>query len=611
MANNRLKRLLLRLIRLRLRRKSRKQKLSVVPPPEDPSDWTEEAELIDAPTLSGDAVSESIQSRRLRNRSTAISSLPAEILMEIFVLASVEDTSQFSTRTPSNSVTQVCHYWRVVAISFACLWRTIIPTRPKSVALAMARAGDHPLELRVCHPTSPAVEFSQNHAARINELTIGLYETELEGFIAQNAQMYSLEALSAYNMRQQSSAGCWLSDKALREQPKALRRLYLDRCAFAWDSPIYSSLTHLTLSRISSVQRPSLTALFTLLFPMVHLQHLSILDADPSDTTASTTALPNLPSLRSISLRGCRATCIDILNGLTFPSTASIDVCSIMSGGSSWSTWITYSGTYLLRAVAVHCKAGPTLTSMQLVNEAGGMMLRVGTSGTKQATIRIPYASFTWTPITMCALINISLLAYPLRHITHLELSGVTFYDSGSESLLLSNRKATWQYLEDLLHLRVLKLRTTNPMLLLETLFERAMHCVGVCMEPSTKHMHRSGYQSQLLPALTTIHLSEFTCLTKTMPQPFFMDVLAAFLSARQLGNAPLSRVILTECTNLRPSDLARIQAATTVQWDGLGQQMDSDHDAAFGTFGFPFTLKTFVLLAKRFKPTPTDEADS
>ncbi|KAJ3833162.1 hypothetical protein F5878DRAFT_633405 [Lentinula raphanica] len=98
----------------------------------------DDADTLFWPSLAGHpGVEVSSVSREFSNRCLAID-LPAEILCEIFIYLLPEEGWQ-GMCPPQLVVTQVCSYWRNVAIAYPRLWSTINIVKPTQRHILMTR----------------------------------------------------------------------------------------------------------------------------------------------------------------------------------------------------------------------------------------------------------------------------------------------------------------------------------------------------------------------------------------------------------------------------------------------------------------------------------------
>lgn len=141
-----------------------------------------------------------------------------------------------------------------------------------------------------------------------------------------------------------------------------------------------------------------------------------------------------------------------------------------------------------------------------------------------------------------------------------------------------------------------LRILCTTPPMFLESLLERAMLCVGVCMCPSIEHIAEDGSTIRHLPDLRHIilHRVDFEHIGPASNIAFF-DVLIAFIWARRIGHARILKVDVIDCKNIREQYIGRLRYFVDVNWDKKGfhedgMSIDPDLDertAAIRTFGY------------------------
>jgi hypothetical protein len=118
--------------------------------------------------------------------------LPAEILIEIFMLCMSYDLSSFNPYRPPSLFGQVCRGWRQVALSTQKLWSSITVTyyRPSSAKakLWISRASSAPLTIRLdsVHPQTgrmvkiqPVIAVLVQHCDRWRHLDLRLDDSML------------------------------------------------------------------------------------------------------------------------------------------------------------------------------------------------------------------------------------------------------------------------------------------------------------------------------------------------------------------------------------------------------------------------------------------------
>ena len=261
------------------------------------SSWQSQQQTIDAEISS---LEESLRAlRRRRNTLSPISSLPAEIIAAIFILARLPG----SDGRPDIRVTQVCHRWREIVLDHPLFWShiNISAVNPAGMTEMLARAKMAPLYLEATIPRyntcrwedAGLVTFQkvlQDHVSHIYRLQISAKSSQLqrilEGVISPAP---TLEHLSlSFEMGYEgpsltSSLRGSVPDTLFDSTTPKLSFLELCNCDISWKSPLLKGLKHLETMRLSSIRvaKPSLTDWLDALNEMPQLKKLLIHSASP------------------------------------------------------------------------------------------------------------------------------------------------------------------------------------------------------------------------------------------------------------------------------------------------------------------------------------------
>ncbi|KAI0310917.1 hypothetical protein OF83DRAFT_815890 [Amylostereum chailletii] len=200
------------------------------------------------------------QVKRFRNDcKPAVSRLPTEILVAIFLAAHEDDISErFMDQDDTGprhwlSVAQVCHHWREVSMHTQCLWTDVLfPPMTRQFAQETAnRAGSMPLSVYYCYSESAKhkdayvrgicdVDDIQPNRLRFMHAEIGD-----ETCPTLERPLPSLESLRLTNKSGSYRIRIVGDLDTLFPRLSSLR---IHNCVIPWDSTVFSQLSHLSLS---------------------------------------------------------------------------------------------------------------------------------------------------------------------------------------------------------------------------------------------------------------------------------------------------------------------------------------------------------------------------
>ncbi|TFK72408.1 hypothetical protein BDN72DRAFT_876452 [Pluteus cervinus] len=242
-----------------------------------------------------------------RNSLVPISSLPEEILVEIFLLANTHDETGLVLSEWILEIGWVCHMWRKTALSHAVLWTEIGAAMiPEGTQGFLSRSGSAPIYL--------SIHFSDEERDLIAALPSELYrirELKLanKGDLREDVEI--VLTAPAPILRCVMLWGFQLPQKLFSGVAPSLRSMNLVCCpGFSFDN--FTWLSHLTeLILHLPVPKPTVRQLLIGLKVFPHLQRLTLNDALDEQTLpeahASLESLPpiDLPDLQSISISSC------------------------------------------------------------------------------------------------------------------------------------------------------------------------------------------------------------------------------------------------------------------------------------------------------------------
>ncbi|KAF9032345.1 hypothetical protein BDP27DRAFT_1455744 [Rhodocollybia butyracea] len=274
----------------------------------------------------------------LNSYSSPICGLPSEILSSIFL--SLKDVNPpwvycgSETRKKKHlgfiQVTFVCQRFRETAIATPRLWSNIaFELGPEWMITMMERAMVAPIFLWAhCRDNSsrigPEVKaYVPKHIFHLQELTLSGPEDEvadLSPCLIEPAPMLELLVLSARTSVFRSPDPPISVPPILFDgQTPRLSRLELDNCIISWDCPNFTSLTSLKLSLkpFSAYESPSDGSQPRILSPILGF---------PVFPLPSPTRVGKLVCLADLTLTGRVLECIQVLQCLSLPATASLHI---------------------------------------------------------------------------------------------------------------------------------------------------------------------------------------------------------------------------------------------------------------------------------------------
>ena len=305
--------------------------VDVGPSLSDASTWQYQQQAIDA-EIKSESLEESLRAlRQRRNTLSPISSLPTEVIADIFYLLR-EQPDTYSALP----VAHVCHRWREIALDHPLFWCHLDFTTvsPAGATEILARTGMAPLYLKAEIPMNHRVPHRwnnawfaafqkelQTHSSHIYRLRISAEQHHLnrtlEGLISPAPTLEHL-SLSLEYCDDPSQAS--VPDTLFDATAPRLSSLEIINCSISWKSPLLKSLKLeiLTLSGIV----PSLTDWLDALDDMPQLRSLSLHSASPSTSLLSfdIKRTVTLPCLARLNISNSELDCALALAHLVLPS---------------------------------------------------------------------------------------------------------------------------------------------------------------------------------------------------------------------------------------------------------------------------------------------------
>ncbi|KJA19510.1 hypothetical protein HYPSUDRAFT_44278 [Hypholoma sublateritium FD-334 SS-4] len=237
--------------------------------------------------------------RQQRNRLLPISSLPPEIMCNIFSF--VKSGSRL-TSVRWTKVSHVCRYWRKVALNAAGLWCNL-PLENLSWTvemLARSKQVDISIDTVVDSRKLASLEKAFRHGARIRHISLIFHyyqDCEWVPGVLDNLPISAphLETLSVDMGPEYKEENISIYEDTLVDVPN-LRRLELTCCGANWDSHWFPQITHLKICDIPKPEELTWTRFMAALGNVHNLESLVLDYALPHDS-ASTSELDHLASI--------------------------------------------------------------------------------------------------------------------------------------------------------------------------------------------------------------------------------------------------------------------------------------------------------------------------
>ncbi|KAJ8481894.1 hypothetical protein ONZ45_g15148 [Pleurotus djamor] len=524
--------------------------------------------------------------------------LPPELLAEVFTYIAPgfdANPTDVTCWTRWIRTTHVCHYWHEVAEEDSRLWTAILLNHTGICELFRLRSGSLPVSL-LCDIDIVGSAWindlleaflSQGDRSKIKSMKLlGLKSDLLQLFdTVGKFSLLNLEIIP--NLTTHSNAEAfWLPD--LQFGPEfigGLTTLSTTRCAFLPDSVYAPNLTTLELRSLPLSQTITIIELISVLRRLPKLKHLTVIRSliPEIDETAAAQQTPVvLPNLRSIHFSERPPVSFFLLALLEAPEFNSLNIgLDPRPLGPSKFDPLTVVFSY---ACTLLPQRRPYIELRLQIQDRGTGVIRLRTSISTLLTIRVtppPEHEKTSKPSLVGMALSTRKSLSTKLDIRFLELEDVphTYKSETAENLL--GYEEDWTTLfSGLTSVRVLRLRTYRPPLLIETLFERAMQCIGFGRKPSTQHIDPFGFSRQLLPHLETIEFVDFSFSPSTPVNTHkhvaefpLQDLLLAYLWAiTQHSYSKPPFVTMKNCTGVDRQWVKQLQTHTRVEWDGLNE---------------------------------------
>lgn len=207
------------------------------------------------------------------------------------------------------------------------------------------RSKQRPLTLMVDQNAIGTMFVLRNHPERVGAIEVSAHQNVLKylfaltGMKSPAPRLRSLKITNTPPSRTHGDHegpdfGFWLNEDMFHRADSLAggsgrgARLHLECCAFPWTSPWYSHLSHLHLQRLSGEYRLAMEDLFAILHRSPKLETLVLIDVG---LEGETTEALELCDLRELRLRAPRSSCTHLMQHLTFPVMALVEITALAS----------------------------------------------------------------------------------------------------------------------------------------------------------------------------------------------------------------------------------------------------------------------------------------
>ncbi|KAJ8481890.1 hypothetical protein ONZ45_g15149 [Pleurotus djamor] len=552
--------------------------------------------------------------------------LPPELLAGVFSHV----TPHFETTDPACLVqwirtTHVCHYWRDVALKYARLWTTFFlgpyceSTDPSLFDLCFQRSGSLPVALLCVVGDFGWVEdmlmsFALNDATqdKVKHLKI----------VGSKSHLLSLLSLMSYfplstleftinRTSKSDDHALWLPHPLLN-QFIGLTSLSTTRCAFELDSVLYSPhLTTLELRNLPPSQRLPISDLMSLSKRLPNITTLTLIESLQLPRSSSDLTTPQvLRNLRSFHIVDIALTCFVFMACLVAPNLESLNV-GYESGPEARDT---VQDVLLYANAAIRSPLPYTELRLQTSGLLQGR-LHLGTVAGDVLTIKTTISTQRSSHTKMGLAVYTNLSVGASLYFLELESSPDTY--KSEIDMDITRCKDDWKSMfSKFSSLRVLRLKTYRPLLLIETLFERAMLCIGCARDSTSQHHNCYGTGTQLLSHLETIEFVNFSFYptwnlennhTGVAEYPLEDLLIALLWAIKRHSPSKYPTISFTDCVAVDRHWIAELRRYTSVECDDRLNLMVSN---SFETMWLP-PEETFDGLVTWYKLFEKPDEDS
>ncbi|KAJ7460829.1 hypothetical protein FB451DRAFT_1499934 [Mycena latifolia] len=544
------------------------------------------------------------EARTSQNELAPIAQLPPEILADIFVQCVPVSIRRLHNDLSWLNVARVSSRWRGVALACPELWSTIIYSRPTLAASMLERAKLAPLVFRADldkHLAYAPEAIFVNYASQLGTLDLRSSQYRLDTFASRlhdAAAAPRLHDLRIVNTDEDNlgEGGMWLPTNLFRrrevvESRKAGARvglrLHLECCAFPWDSPWYSHLTHFHLENINRAQCPTMEALLGILVCSPALETLSLIYCTPTTQQGFFVWLPHLSVLTLKS--GSPSTCARLLDYLIIRPSAIVKVsASCISEGEH---------DHDMHKTLVPRFFSPcTYDTVRIIHEGNPTYLLLD-SARPWWSRRLRIYAKSWPAEAVFNVTKAVVSHLDAARVTTLHLHGM--HGGCREMRDVADLADLWDLAgQRLRRVRALHLHRAFPTAWLEFLLTQALWLLGVsswksCLygfyAPKSRLCSRAadGALAHAWPELRRLGLDGVDLGgpdpdpdAEDAPQVSRADLLRALLWARREGGARICELELADCVNVLEEDLRHLRLFAELAYDGRGRSAALKEDA-------------------------------
>ncbi|KAK7034716.1 hypothetical protein VNI00_012123 [Paramarasmius palmivorus] len=288
-----------------------------------------------------------IENQQLLNSLLPINRLPNELLSKIFIERCSElkepiirDPDYEIPREGWLSLTHVCSHWRRVALATPSLWFSPDFRFPDLSLAMLERSKFAPLHIETYwyHLSEKgrfAVSEALKHVGHIETLKLRYHDEDSEkgvikglSALAEPAPMLRSLEVSRSIVHNPGHGCVTIPATFLGNHTPNITHLRLDGSFFPWDSTFYDNIPSLTCLYLSLTPyehlSPSRTRLLDILRKCPALKKLQLRNAIPMPDVSSTAPVV-LPNLELLSLSASLTFCVDFLDYIMFPDTATVE----------------------------------------------------------------------------------------------------------------------------------------------------------------------------------------------------------------------------------------------------------------------------------------------
>ncbi|KAK7058591.1 hypothetical protein VNI00_002227 [Paramarasmius palmivorus] len=293
------------------------------------------------------------QAKVERNSRLPVARLPAEVLTEIFSYLAPNPSTMslppYGGRTQWLAFTQICHFWRIIALNHAPLWTCPDLTIPALAEIVIQRSKTADLHLVLSNSSRAKIEQNlldtiqsqlMNRVGTL-QLTITSAKDKLRNFV--NSLTQPAPRLRVLSLDATYEEMLTLPAQFLARDTPSLDEVSLNHCHIPWDSPLLGNLTSLDLFGNGQVY-PSGQQFLDALRRMPLLETLKLYHVGPH-TIEGTDVVP-LPRLRCLRLVADGPSFITMFTHITYPPSAAVMLKSSSSATSFASLWPRLAETY-------------------------------------------------------------------------------------------------------------------------------------------------------------------------------------------------------------------------------------------------------------------------